>query len=249
MINLTGKSVFVKTQEEYLSVLKIAKFQGFTWARENHLDPIEIPFPNILNFNDSKIVTYSCAEKTLYEASEIVKDEEKIKDAVNLVRTFAKYPDRTALTDSLTQRENDKLIMVKQDNGEYIPAYRDEDNFKAIKKLADYEDLEEQGLLVRLPCKEAYSRSGDFVYLIYDYEIIECVHCGLGIDPLSGKAYITLATDEKLFPYRSPDPEQDLDPTDWCTNATDVEVSELGKTVFLTREEAEKKLEEMKNEI
>ena len=83
----------------------------------------------------------------------------------------------------LTQRENDKLIMVKQDNGEYIPAYRDEDNFKAIKKLADYEDLEEQGLLVRLPCKEAYSRSGDFVYLIYDYEIIECVHCGLGIDP------------------------------------------------------------------
>ena len=79
-----------------------------------------------------------------------------------------------------------------------------------------------------------------------DYEIIECVHCGLGIDPLSGKAYITLATDEKLFPYRSPDPEQDLDPTDWCTNATDVEVSELGKTVFLTREEAERKLEEMK---
>lgn len=118
----------------------------------------------------------------------------------------------------------------------------------ACKKLAEYEQLEEQGLLVRLPCKEAYSRSGDFVYLIYDYEIIECVHCGLGIDPLSGKAYITLATDEKLFPYRSPDPEQDLDPTDWCTNATDVEVIELGKTVFLTREEAEKKLEEMKNE-
>lgn len=51
----------------------------------------------------------------------------------------------------LTQRENDRLIMVKQDNGEYIPAYWDEDNFKAIKKLADYEDLEEQGLLVRLP--------------------------------------------------------------------------------------------------
>ena len=118
---------------------------------------------------------------------------------------------------------------------------------KWLKELKSYKDAEEQGLLVRLPCKEAYSRSGDFVYLIYDYEIIECVHCGLGIDPLSGKAYITLATDEKLFPYRSPDPEQDLDPTDWCTNATDVEVSELGKTVFLTREEAEKKLEEMQN--
>lgn len=115
-----------------------------------------------------------------------------------------------------------------------------------LEELKSYKDLEEQGLLVRLPCKEAYSRSGDFVYLIYDYEIIECVHCGLGIDPLSGKAYITLATDEKLFPYRSPDPEHDLDPTDWCTNTTDAEVIELGKTLFLTCEEAEKKLEEMK---
>lgn len=54
----------------------------------------------------------------------------------------------------LTERKNDKLIMVKQDNGEYIHAYWDEDNFKAIKKLADYEDLEEQGLLVKLPCKD-----------------------------------------------------------------------------------------------
>ena len=100
MIILTGKIVFVKTQEEYLSVLKMAKLQGFTWARENHLNPIVIPFPNILNFCDSKIVTYSYVEKIVYEASEIVEDEEKIKDAVNLVRSFAKYPDRTALTNS-----------------------------------------------------------------------------------------------------------------------------------------------------
>ena len=103
MINLTGKSVFVKTQEEYLSVLKIAKLQGFTWARENHLNPIVIPFPNILKFYDSKIVTYSEVEKTLYEASEIVKDEEKLNDAVSLVRTFTKYSDRTALTDTFIE--------------------------------------------------------------------------------------------------------------------------------------------------
>ena len=76
MINLTGKSVFVKTQEEYLSVLKIARFQGFKWARENHLNHIEIPFPNILNFYDNKTVTYSF-EKTLLEASKIVEDEKK----------------------------------------------------------------------------------------------------------------------------------------------------------------------------
>ena len=103
MIDLAGKSVFVKTQEEYLSVLKMAKLQGFTWARGNHLNPIKIPFPNILNFYDNKNVICRDFEKTLYEASEIIKDEEKIKDAVNLVRTFAKFPDRTALTDTFIE--------------------------------------------------------------------------------------------------------------------------------------------------
>lgn len=100
MIDLTGKSVFVKTQGEYLSVIKMAKLHGFTWVRENHLNPIVIPFPNILNFYDNKNVAYNYSEKTLYEASEIVEDEEKIKDAVSLIRTFTKNPDRTALTDS-----------------------------------------------------------------------------------------------------------------------------------------------------
>lgn len=103
MIDLTGKSVFVKTREEYLSVLKIAKLQGFTWIRESNLSPIKIPFPNVLNFYDDKNVAYRNKERTLYEASEVVEDEEKIKDAISLVRTFAKYPDRTALTDSFIE--------------------------------------------------------------------------------------------------------------------------------------------------
>ena len=103
MINLTGKSVFVKTQKEYLSVLKMAELQGFTWARENHLNHIVIPFPNILNFYDNKNVTYRDFERTLYEASEIVKYEERLKDAVNLVRTFTENPGRTALTDQFIE--------------------------------------------------------------------------------------------------------------------------------------------------
>lgn len=103
MINLTGKNVFVKTQEEYLSVLKIAKLQGFTWARENHLNPIEILFPNILNFNDSKIVTYSCVEKTLYEASEIIEDEEKIEEAIAHVKYFANNKYKMSLTDKIIE--------------------------------------------------------------------------------------------------------------------------------------------------
>lgn len=115
-----------------------------------------------------------------------------------------------------------------------------------LTKFKDYQQLEEQGRLVKLPCKEAYTQSGDIVYLIYDDEVVECTHCGLNINPVDGKAYITLATDEDIFPYRRPVPEYDLDPTDWCTNITDAEVDEIGKTVFLTKSEAEAKLEELR---
>lgn len=103
MIDLTGKSVFVKTQEEYLSVLRIAKIQGFTWAIENHLNPIEIPFPNILIFRNSKIVTCRDDEKTLYEASEIVGYEEKLEEAISHVKYFANNKDRMSLTNKVIE--------------------------------------------------------------------------------------------------------------------------------------------------
>ena len=115
-----------------------------------------------------------------------------------------------------------------------------------IEKLGKYEDLEEQGRLIKLPCKEAYTKSGDIVYLIYDDEVVECTHCGLSINPVDGKAYITLATDEDVFPYRRPIPEYDLEPTDWCTNTISAEVGEIGKIVFLTKSEAEAKLKELR---
>lgn len=137
----------------------------------------------------------------------------------------------------LTQRENNRLIMVKQDNGEYIPAYWDEDNFKAIKKLADYEDLEAQGLLVRLPCK-----IGDTVWVVtspinvfgydeYDgdaeYEVYESF--------LSSVSYY--ASGEQFRIYAK------------VTNSFIVAYfreCDFGESIFLTREEADKKLEEMK---
>lgn len=119
---------------------------------------------------------------------------------------------------------------------------------KWLKELESYREAEKQGLLVRLPCKEAYSASGDMVYFIFEEEIVECVHCGLRICPVSGEGFISLAADEHIFPYRNPDPEHDLDPTDWCTNVTDASMNEIGKTVFLTREEAEKRLEEIQND-
>lgn len=103
MIDLTGKSVFVKTQEEYSKILRIARLQGFKWAGGNHLNVIDIPFPNILNFYDDKNVTYRNEEKTLYEVSEIVEDGEKLEEAIVYVKYFANNKDRMSLTDKVIE--------------------------------------------------------------------------------------------------------------------------------------------------
>ena len=108
--------------------------------------------------------------------------------------------------------ESENIIpLVKVLSGEYL--------YPAIEKLAAYEDLEEQGLLVRLPCKV-----GDTVYKItrfcsggirdcgYSYECSECPEYKPFIE------YI-----EFNIPI----------------------LKDIGKNVFLTREEAEKELEEM----
>ena len=55
-----------------------------------------------------------------------------------------------------------------------------------------------------------------------------------------------MAADEDIFPYREPIAEFDTDPTDWCKKTTDVLALEWGKTVFLTRGEAEKALRDLK---
>ena len=113
-----------------------------------------------------------------------------------------------------------------------------------MEKLYKYETAEEEGRLVVLPSNQVLESQGDIVYYIYDYEITECVNCGISICA-DGKAWIGLAADEDIFPYREPIAEFDTDPTDWCKKTTDVLALEWGKTVFLTREEAEKELREM----
>ena len=118
---------------------------------------------------------------------------------------------------------------------------------EAIDKLSEYETAEEEGRLVVLPSNQVWESQGDIVYYIYDYEITECVNCGISICA-DGKAWIGLAADEDIFPYREPIAEFDTDPTDWCKKTTDVLALEWGKTVFLTREEAEKALKEMEED-
>lgn len=110
----------------------------------------------------------------------------------------------------LTERVYDGLIIIKQDSG-------DEGNYKAADKLATYEDLEEQGLLVRLPCL-----IGTTVWDICGMDIRENVVSGLEYDK-GGKWFLWANENECL--------------------------GELNVLVFLNREEAENKLEELKNEI
>jgi hypothetical protein len=92
-----------------------------------------------------------------------------------------------------------------------------------IKKLATYEDLEEQGLLVRLPCKV-----GDTVYvptrvLVSEFKIT-AIFCDIHGTYFYWLFYCGIYERTSGFSER-----------------------DIGKTVFLTREEAEKELEEMKN--
>jgi len=89
--------------------------------------------------------------------------------------------------------------------------YRDE--------LKYYKDLEEQGLLIKLPCKV-----GDTVYAINCNEIIESTVTEITLNE-KGVRYIRLySTDDRL---------------------ADFKYDYFKKTVFLTREEAEKALEDM----
>ena len=103
MIDLTGKSVFVRTQEEYSKVLRIAKLQGFRWARGKHVNAIDISLPNMLNCQDERIVTYSSDERKMYEASEIVTCEKKLEEAMAHVKYFANNKDRMSLTDKVIE--------------------------------------------------------------------------------------------------------------------------------------------------
>lgn len=100
-------------------------------------------------------------------------------------------------------------------DGESDVWVKQHDYISAARKLCDYENLEEQGLLVRLPCP-----IGTTVWDICGMDIRENV--------LSG---IECGKDGKQFLWANHD--------EW--------LGELNDLVFLTREEAEKKLEEMKN--
>lgn len=128
----------------------------------------------------------------------------------------------------LTRRlNNNKIVAIKGDSCDYN-AYsfdcqisEERKRLKtALEKLANYEDLEEQGLLVRLPCKV-----GEKLWCIVNSAIRE-----LRVYRFDMPAF---GTTDIVFRYADGFKLERF-------------VGEIGKTVFLTREEAEKKLEEIK---
>lgn len=120
--------------------------------------------------------------------------------------------------------------MENAPDGESNVWVKNHDYIKASEKLAEYEDLEEQGLLVRLPCK-----IGDTVYR---------VNAGAKqpIIPMTvSEIHFLCYKNERAVRFDAIGKE---DMGESCYRLEDI-----GRIVFLTREEAEKKLEELKNEI
>lgn len=112
-------------------------------------------------------------------------------------------------------------------DGESDVWVKQHDYISAARKLCDYEDLEEQGLLMRLPCKV-----GDTVYR---------VNAGAKqpIIPMTvSEIHFLCYKNERAVRFDTIGKE---DMGESCYRLEDI-----GRIVFLTHEEAEKKLEEMK---
>jgi hypothetical protein len=126
--------------------------------------------------------------------------------------------------------------MENAPDGESNVWVKNHDYIKASEKLAEYEDLEEQGLLVRLPVK-----IGDDIYKIpskvnYDLNVLNGYKANNRV--YHQKAYSIVFSQSGWFVQCDKDSIH-------APNVICVDV-EYGKTWFLTREEADKKLEEMK---
>lgn len=146
------------------------------------------------------------------------------------------------------------------DDGEHRQAIpktdiRNNGHNKCCNKLAEYEDLEEQGLLVRLPCKV-----GNTVYVDSTILPIEDMECYEDIDNkipsyfqgrvvsfrFAQRNWVKIAVKAKwLYEWIDDETGPESGYIE-CEKNFSILLSTIGKTAFLTREEAEKKLEEMK---
>lgn len=155
----------------------------------------------------------------------------------------------------LTKREDDSITYNEKrefECGEYCDSCsQGAGNCKTvenmIKKLATYEDLEEHGLLVRLPCK-----AGDIVYVdstILPIENMECYEDTGNKIPsyfqgrvvsfrFAQRNWVKIAVKAKwLYEWIDDETGPESDYIEREKNFT-IPLSMIGKSVFLTREEA-----------
>lgn len=139
-----------------------------------------------------------------------------------LTERYVPNNEKKGITGIKVFESENKIPLAKVLSGEYL--------YPAIKKLATYEDLEEQGLLVRLPVS-----IGTKVYMIasmfdciYDYDNCKA------IQKWKCEEDIQCEYERKTYYVKE-------------IKFTSIMKNSIGKSIFLTREEAEKKLEEMKN--
>lgn len=127
--------------------------------------------------------------------------------------------------------DGEKAIAIHDGSDFPDVCFEGEREFNVMNALAEYEDLEEQGLLVKLP--------DDLKKKVYriTYEYTECSNFGETKNNCENYNCNRDCDSQKRFYIV----ENRLEFMLFCNY-----YHELGKTVFLTREEAEKKLEEMK---
>ena len=104
---------------------------------------------------------------------------------------------------------------------------KDIDDLPYYKKLAAYEDDEEQGLLLRLPCKV-----GDILYFAHHDRVIFS-------EVLSVKYHVEAENHGIFIRERLTIDVEGI--------SAEIDFCDIGKNVFLTREEAEAKLKEMED--
>lgn len=104
-----------------------------------------------------------------------------------------------------------------------------------VEKLATYEDKQEQGLLIELPCKV-----GTVVFCIFERRT-KCTERNQEFDEYSCQGCECLECDSRKEKYVH---EMKAYSLDWII----VNINKFGKTVFLTRSEAEEALKKIEKQ-
>lgn len=123
----------------------------------------------------------------------------------------------------IPKEERDIVVFTQGEYTDTIPAeMTHEDIRKVLRKLAEYEEAEEQGLVAVLPVPIGTT--------VYEFEPLNKIVKG--------------CTERTVIKYTV------YDDSIWFNFADGYmkDIKDFGKTIFLTREAAEQKLKEMKNE-